>query len=327
MRVAAVLLTGVVMLATYVGSPAGAFVPTGATWTRSASNPIITPTVAWESTAVAEVGGFVDHGSYLTGFYSAGWGSPGLGRFTTTDGITVTKDAGNPVLGQGGSGLAGNIASPRVFLHAGVLHLYASSGSPLRSTTVHYTSTDDGETWSSASLSISLASGCTLWGNAEVWIEGSTWYRLQDEFHSTFWQVYLYTSSDGNTWSIANSGSPLSTLQVHAGDTYGGMRFALINGAITPKVGSVYELWFHAASAGATLPTDLYHATSSSFPGTPDSWTISPATPILTHLGTGFEIDQMAGPVPVLWKDQSFLYYDGDDNTHSAASIGVALGS
>ena len=307
---------------------AGAFAPPAtlppydASWSRSGSNPILSASAAWEETAVAEVAAVMPGATWRM-WYSGGWANPGIGYATSSDGIAWAKYGGNPVLGQGGSGLAGPVASARVFLNGSTFHLYGSSGSPLRSTMIHYTSSD-GLAWSPASLTISLPPGCSLWGNREIWVEGATWYMLQEAF-AAIWRIYLYTSADGATWSIANGGAAYGSLSVDgaAAGAWGGPRFASLNGADTPMPkpdGTNYELWYHASPVSGNLPTNIYHATTTNLFA--DAWTWN--GPVLTHTGSGFEVDQVAGPVPVTYGGTAYLFYDGDDNPASTAKIGVA---
>lgn len=311
----------------YFGSASQTFPPTGANWTRSASSPVLSPSQAWEQTAVSEVARVISGVTWKM-WYTGGWNNPGLGYATSSDGITWTHYASNPVYGQGGSSYANSAASSFVMTptESGTAnyYLYTSGGSSPTNirTTFRVATSADGIAWTTAASSATLATGCTAWGNRVVWKESSTWYMLQEELTAgSTWAIYYYTSSDGLTWSIGNSGNALSTLQVHAGGMYGGPRFATVDTLLTPKVGSVYQLWFHAVNATGNLPTNIYHATSTD----KITWTITPATPVLTYTGSGFEIDQVAGPVPVQVGTASYLYYDGDDNGSSAAKIGLAL--
>ena len=57
---------------------------------------------------------------------------------------------------------------------------------------------------------------------------------------------------------------------------------------------------------------------------------MSPATPVLSHRGTGagFAFDQVADPSPLVAGQYAFVAYDGDDNrpgakTHAAIGMGV----
>ena len=137
------------------------------------------------------------------------------------------------------------------------------------------------------------------------------------------WATFLYTSQDGLSWALLNSGKPLQSLQVAAGGMYGGPRFASINGTLTPKFSSdgLYHLWYHAASDSGGLPTDIYHASSADL----ITWNVTPKTPVLTHQGPAtFEDDQVAGPVPLVVGDMAYLFYDGDNNSVGSCGIGMA---
>lgn len=129
------------------------------------------------------------------------------------------------------------------------------------------------------------------------------------------WEIHLFKSTDGGTtWTAQNSGNPLTSLQIHAGGAYGGP------GIYPTQVGGLYQLWYHAVNASGDLPTDIYRATS------PDliNWTPITPNPVLTHLGSGFEFDQVADPCVVEVAGTSYLFYDGDNNGTSTAAIGVA---
>lgn len=319
MRVYLVTAGLLLMYAVFVGSQSYVFPPPSASWERYAGNPIISPTEAWEETATSEVVCLYRPGATTFDiWYTGGWDNPGVGYATSSlaTPYAVTKYASNPVLGQGGSGLAGGVASTWVYLDGSTYHLFGSGGSPIRSTMIHYTSSDR-TSWTSASLTITIPGANTLWGNRTVWKEGSTYYMLQEAGPSV-WQIYLYTSSDLNTWSIQNSGNPLTTLQIAVGGMYGGPRVAEVDGVVTPKVDSIYHLWYHAANVSGVLPTDIYHATST------DRITWVPNGPVLTHLGSGYEADQAAGPCILQVGGDSFMFYDGDDNTAESAAIGLA---
>lgn len=323
------LLLALVMLGV-AGSYPRLYPPATAGFTRSASNPILTATEAWEQTAVSEVVVHVEDGVWKM-WYRGGWGNQGVGYATApagsdpTDPASWTKYAGNPVYGLGGSGRAGNDGGePWVIKIDGTYWLYTTNNTAVPHR-VNVATSSDGLAWTTQTSSISFPSGCSLWGNRVVWREGaSSWKMLQEAHNGTIWQIYLYTSSDGLSWSIGNSGNPLTTLQVHVGGTYGGPKLAEQDGIIIPKRNGLYEIWYHAVNATGSLPSNIYRATS------PDliTWTISPAGAILSPLGSGFEIDQVAGPNVIVVGAKGYLFYDGDDNSGAgSASIGAAVGS
>jgi predicted GH43/DUF377 family glycosyl hydrolase len=294
--------------------------PTDDSWVRSGSNPILGPVEAWEETAVYEPTILVEGGVWKM-WYGGGWDHPALGYATSSDGITWTKYVSNPVYGQGGSGYANTSASAEVVKIAGTYWLFTSGGASTTDvrSTFRVATSADGITWTDQSESISLPAGKTLWGNRAVWIEGSTWYMLQ-EAGPTRWEIYLYTSSDGLTWSIANGGAALDSLQVVAGGMYGGATFAHdAHGRALPMIDGEYHIWYHAAAAAGNLPTNLHHATSTD----KINWTQT-AGPILEHLASGFEVDQAADPSITVVGATAYLFYDGDDNVAEAAHVLLA---
>lgn len=297
--------------------------PLDNSWSRSVANPILSPTVAWEQTAVQEPIVTFEGGTTWKMWYRGGWGSEAIGYATSTDGIAWTKYASNPVYGLGGSGEAADVALPQVNKVGATYYLFAVKhpfGIGGTNVSVVATSTD-GIAWMTQSSSMTLPSGTTLWGNSTVWIEGgTTWYRLQEAGPSP-WQIYLYTSTDGLTWNIGNSGNALSTLQIATGGMYGGPTFVIgSSGEPTPTFDGLYQLWYHASPVSGNLPTNIYHATSLDR----ITWTRTSPSPVLTYAGSGFEVDQVADPSLVVGPGTAYLFYDGDNNPSSAASIGVA---
>ena len=306
---------------------ADAFPPTNASWTRVATNPVLPPTESWEGPCTCE-----NVATYDPSFpnapwrmwYRGGWGTQGVGFASSVDGVTWTKYSGNPIYGYPNDG-----GQPWVHKDpaaGGGYRLYTTNNNkPPR---VNIATSVDGIAWTTSNRSVvALPVNGTLWGNRVVWQEGVTdWRMLQEVMYEGPWQIFYYTSSDGFVWTIGHGGLPLSSLSV--GGMYGGPRFASVNGVVTPRHGGVYHLWYHATNiTGAGLPTDVYHATS------PDllTWTVTPRTPVLWHLGEGFEHDQCAGPVPVEGahgvspRKVSYLYYDGDNNVVGSCAIGLAI--
>jgi hypothetical protein len=317
-RLVAVLLMVLATRLLMASGGAGAFTPplwppTTRTWTRSAGNPILSPVLAWEETAVSEPSVLQDGGT-LKMWYSGGWANPAIGYATSTDGSTWTKYASNPVYGKGGSGVAGNVASCFVLKNGSTYYLYGSGGSPLRSTFAVATSTD-GIAWTNQAHSISFPAGMSLWGNHTVWIEGSTWYLWQEAGPGGEpWMPYLYTSTDGLTWSIANGGSPLSGLQRGTGLTT-----AVPNTVPSPIIPGRYDAWFHAAFAAGNPNDQIFHAHSTD----KLNWTMVSGVPELSAAG-GAEGTSVGDPSPLNLGGTTYLYYDGGDPVSSPAYIFLA---
>lgn len=289
--------------------------PTDDSWVRIAGNPVLAPGVAWEETAVYEPCVILDGATWKM-WYGGGWDHPALGYATSTDGLTWTKYASNPVYGQGGSGYANTSASAEVIKIGSTYWLFTSGGTSTTTirTTFGVATSADGIAWTTQSSSMSFPVGATLWGNRAVWIEDSTWYMLQEAglIGGTYWAIYLYTSSDGLTWTIANGGAQLSTLQVFAGGMYGGPNLW--------RDGATYHLWYHAAPGAGNTPTNLYHATSTDR----INWTQTSPAPVLTFDGSSLEADQVADPSIIVTVGTAYLFYDGDDNPAETAYVLLA---
>jgi len=290
--------------------------PSGSAWTRSASNPILSASLAWEETAMQEPMVILEDGVWKM-WYTGGWANAATGYATSANGITWTKYASNPVYGQGGSGYSAGSSHPQVTKVGSTYWLFATNNAPA---TVKVATSTDGIAWTTQTSSVSLPSGKTLWGNRVVWLEGATWKMLQ-EAGSSPWEIYYYTSADGLTWTIQNSGNPLSTLQVFAAGMYGGPTMAQQGGITIPKRNGLYELWYHAAPNAGNTPTNIYRATSSDL----ITWTQSGAA--LTRTGVGDEADQIADPSVVVVGNVAYLYYDAVINATSVGKIMLATGA
>jgi predicted GH43/DUF377 family glycosyl hydrolase len=285
---------------------------TGDSWVRSGSNPLLSPAVAWEETAVYEPTVLYRGVGDWVMLYSGGWSNPGIGLATSANGTSWTKYASNPVLGQGGSGVAG-IAVRQSFTKVGsTYYCYYADANP--NANLKVATSSDLITWTvqGTALASNVVGWCTGWANSAVWKEGSNWYMLVEGRSGSIWEMAYATSADGLSWTLGNSGNQLTTLQVASGGMYGGP--ALF------QVGTLYHLWYHAAPGSGSLPTNIYHATSTDR----ITWTKTTPSPVLTHTGSGFEVDQVADPSMVVVGGSSYLFYDGDDNASSAAHVLLA---
>lgn len=319
-----VLATRLLMSAAGAGNfaPPATVPPFDDSWSRSGSNPIITADEGWDQDAVVEPVVTYELGAWKM-WYRGGWDTEAIGYATSSDGIAWTKYGSNPVYGSGGSGEAAHIACPWIVKIGATYYLYGVKAPFTVGNTVAIATSSDGIAWTTQAATITLPGGTNLWGNVVVWKEGATWQMLHEAAPTaSSWRIYRYTSANGLSWSIANGGAAYGSLQVAANGAYGGPKFANIAGIVTPKFGGTYHLWYHAAPGAGNLPTNIYHATSTDL--TTDSWTQTSPNPVLAHAGSGFEVDQVAGPSPVVVGGTAYLFYDGDDNTGETASIAVA---
>ena len=278
---------------------------------------VLTGAVAWENNAVLEPSVIYDPDArlwkmwYKAGSLTGAGTLDAVGYATSTDGLTWTKHAGNPIYGNGVGGESAEVTQPRVYDFDGTFYMYYQvTGSP--NGLILATSTD-GLTWTRIGEVLPFGS-LESSGNNYVWREAADeWYMLIEAYNGTIWQIYLATSTNGTSFAFANSGNPLTTLQVATGGMYGGPRMA-----DPQKIDGLYHLWYHAASGSGTLPTNIYRSTSANL----ITWT----TPelVLLHTGTNYEIDQAADPIILEVDGTTYLYYDADDNTANASAIKLA---
>jgi hypothetical protein len=290
------------------GGPAGPIAFTGL-------NPVMLPTQAWEETAVYEPTLIYEDGVFKM-WYSGGWDNPALGYATSTDGSVFTKHTG-PVLGQGGSSIAGKACRSNVVKVSGTYYCYYADAVP--DANIKVATSADGIAWTAAGTPIAkdALAGYDGWANTFVFKEGATWYMFA-EAHAISgfpqWSIFLLSSADGITWAFLNSSNPLTTLRRGTGGMYGGPNMA-------GKLGSVSHLYYHACpTPDLGNPTDIFHATSTDL----ITWTQT-TDPILVHTINGPEGgDQIADPAVLEVQGRVYMWYDGTYNDGETAGIGVA---
>lgn len=212
------------------------------------------------------------------------------------------------IFGNGTGGESDEAMAPFVIVVAGTYYLYYNTGIDIRCAT----SADGLTGWTLHGSCATLPMGMVYWGNPCVVVSGGTFYMTLELYDGTIWQTRLLSSADGFTYAMLNSGNPLTTLQVHAGGMYGGLDLHLMSG--------VYQGWYHAADAVGNLPTDLYRAYTSDLL----TWTKVTPSPLLTHSGTDYEIDQVADARVLEVSGTSYLFYDADDNITDISAIKIA---
>lgn len=278
-------------------------------------NPIIEPTLPLETTATYEPNIVFEDGKF-TMWYSGGWKAPGIFRAESLDGLTWSKSA-TPVIGQGYGGVSGAACRPTVVKVGATYYCYYASATGPGSNWMRVSSSN-GVTWGSpvAVAPYDLIPGRVGFANSAVWVEDGTWYALVESHRVDLqtWAIYLMSSVDGASWTLLNSGAPLSSLQVAPNGMYGGPNLFR-----SGKYNGVYHLFYHAAPGSGILPTNLYHATSTD----KINWTKT-ADPVLEYTGDGMGFDQIADPSVFESGGRLYLFYDQTDNAAESAYVGVA---
>lgn len=290
-----------------------------AAWTPTSSvipivgfNPVISPDTSWEETAVFEPSVIYEGGLFKM-WYTGGWDHSAVGYAESADGSIWTKNS-SPVLGQGGSGVSGQAVRNNVIKIGSTYYCYYVDAIATNANLKVATSSD-GLSWTvvATALAYNVNGAVDGWANTSVWKEGSTWYMLAEGHSAPIWKTFALTSSDGLSWTFLNSGNEIISLQVASGGMYGGPNMC-------GKIGSTYHLYYHACAISGSLPTSIYHATSTDL----INWTITSGT-VLALSGTDFEIDQVADACVIEVSGRTYLFYDGDDNQANCANVGLAI--
>jgi hypothetical protein len=228
-----------------------------------------------------------------------------------------TRHPGNPIYGNGVIE-SSPIICPNVTKVDGTYILYYVRLSDM---TLRGATSLNGVTFAYwGNMGLSLPPGAIYFGNTHVWREApATWFMIVDAYLQAAdrWASFLATSPNGGDWTWANGGAELSTLAIHPGGTYGSVH--LVDGM--PKINGLYQGWGHASNVAGNVIGDIYRWHS------PDriTWTAVEPKPILTHLGSEFEIDQAADPHVIEVGGKSFMAYDATDNTTAPGTTNAVI--
>lgn len=282
-------------------------------WVRQGA--VLLPAVGWEGPGILEptviYAGAADWRMWYRGGGIHQEVGAQIGYATSADGITWARSGSNPILGQGIGGEANLTIAPSVCMFGSTYYIYYSEITTGKLKVAY--SADGITSLTVADTGLALPSGSPYFGNNSVWLEGSTYYALVEAYitAAALWKTYLASSSSATSgWTYLNSGNPLTSLSVGGG--FGGPdNHHTING--------LDHVWYHAATSG-NKPSDLYRAHSSDR----INWTVVRPAPALTHLGSAYEVDQVADPCVLEVSGASYLYYDADDNATGIAAIKLA---
>ncbi|HLO13751.1 MAG TPA: hypothetical protein VK206_02905 [Anaerolineales bacterium] len=235
--------------------------PSSPGWTKSSGNPVLDIGAAgtWDSGAVTLPDVIFDGSVYRMWYTGQGDGSQGdkstrIGYATSSDGVTWTKHASNPVLTIGPSGGwdSKDVAAPYVIFDQGLYKMwYVGNSDPTTSSgAIGYATSPDGITWTKYERNPLLTVGpAGSWDSAKilgvsVLAEGNAykmWYTgsaSSEPFLKL--RIGYATSSDGTNWEKYTGNPVLDTSPPANWDSL-----------FFPKVlfnGSIYEMWFSGFS-------------------------------------------------------------------------------
>jgi uncharacterized repeat protein (TIGR01451 family) len=182
----------------------------GMTWMKAATNPVLSPSMGWETKGIRAGSVISDDGLFkmwYTGFDSSG--DSRIGYATSPDGVNWTKYGSNPVLytGNWGSWEDKGVAKPTVFKEGSTYHLWYTGNDGMTLRIGHATSSD-GINWTKdpANPVLDIGSpGAWDWLNVygpsvvKVGAEYKLWYSGKTLPQA--WQTGYALSSNGSGWT------------------------------------------------------------------------------------------------------------------------------
>jgi hypothetical protein len=88
-----------------------------------------------------------------------------------------------------------------------------------------------------------------------------------------------------------------------------------------PKIGgSAYQGWYHASGVAGNIYSDIFRASSTDR----INWTQVTPAPIMTHSGTGYEVEQIADASIQQVGGTSYMFMDADSSGSTVAAIELA---
>lgn len=251
-------------------------------------------------------------------FGSDGAGGEAIGTAASSDGLSWTKDAGNPVFSPSASGWDSAFVSEPWVLFDGVTYRMWYSGGDGTGGGIGLATSTDGLTWTRAGAApvltkggtgafdaLSISGPCVLFDGAGY----RMWYDAYDGFDSS---IGYATSTDGITWTKRST----PVLQTGAAGAFDDDEIE------EPRVvfdGSVYRMWY--AGVSSTGRGGIGYAVSS------DGilWTKYAASPVIYPGPAAWDVEELEGPCVLIDEGVYRMWYQGNDGLLDAGRIGHAI--
>jgi hypothetical protein len=147
--------------------------PDGVTWTKYASNPVLTPNAgAWDESGVSWPRVIKNGATFEMWYFSDGH----VGRATSTNGVSWTKYAGNPVISNDWEGQG--VRNGSILFDGSAYHFWFRSGAQ-HDSRIGYATSTDGISWTMHPSNPVLQHGTpTLWGESTISVSGGGGHTL-----------------------------------------------------------------------------------------------------------------------------------------------------
>ena len=226
----------------------------GIIWTKHASNPLIGlgTSGSWESSHVYGPCVMKDGSVYKMWYIGTNGSNNRIGYATSTDGISWTKYAGNPVFDHGGTGAwdRGDVGYPTVLNETGVFKMWYSGGASVYAWSIGYATSTDGINWTKYAGNPVLVPGAS-WDSAQTTTQKvlnvSGEYRMWYGGHNgdSKWKIGYANSTDGTSWKKYAYNPVLSNVAAWEA-TCVFMPAVIFNG-------SAYRMWYTGMSAPGVM--------------------------------------------------------------------------
>jgi uncharacterized repeat protein (TIGR01451 family) len=219
--------------------------------TKHTGNPVLSVGAdgSWDDDDVWGPAVLKEGGSYKMWYAGDEGSNPSqIGMATSTNGITWTKEAANPVLSPSQSWETNGVMATSVISDSGLYKMWYTGYNSEWVARIGYATSPDGVNWTKSGVVLDVGTSGS-WededvGEATVIKDGGTyhtWYTGRDGMTS---RIGYATSSDGINWTKDSANPVLDVGPPGAWD------WLQVYGSSVVKVGGEYNLWY----SGETLP-------------------------------------------------------------------------
>ena len=168
----------------------------GITWTKEATNPVMDRGAGgqWDDVLIIDICVILVGSTYKIWYQASDGSNYRIGLATSSDGITWTKEATNPVLDYG-AGLVG-VLSPFVILNDDGMYMLWYSGNIASGQDIRYATSSDGITWTKEPINPIMSKGSSKHISQPCVVYDGTALKMWYIDHNySYWNISLATSS------------------------------------------------------------------------------------------------------------------------------------
>ncbi len=188
--------------------------PDGIAWTKSAANPVLVPTAAWELGGIGMACVVHDGATYRMWYLGRSGGVDRIGTATSPDGVTWTKHEGNPVLLPGAAGAwdAEGVGGPSVLFDGATYRMWYTGVDAGGTARIGLATSPDGIAWTKSPGNPGLNVGPAAWDatgveGPSVILDGGLYRMWFGGNNGDDERIGAAESADGIAWT--KTGAPV----------------------------------------------------------------------------------------------------------------------